>query len=117
MQRAGPNASPIPGSTVSWLCNQIDSNGNVIPGFADGLNGGVIIPIGISVLCTAVNQTSELTLVKSVVNTNGGAAVSADWSLTATPSSPKLSRPDGTVGCRLVARTRRSTCVQVRHTT
>ena len=25
VQRAGPNASPIPGSTVSWLCNQIDA--------------------------------------------------------------------------------------------
>ena len=41
IQRAGANAVPIPGSTVSWQCVEIDANGNVVPGFADGLNGGV----------------------------------------------------------------------------
>ena len=80
VQRAGANAVPIPGSTVSWQCVEIDANGNVIPGFADGLNGGVIVFIGLSVRCTAVNDTARLTLIKQVINDNGGTAVPGDWS-------------------------------------
>ncbi len=79
VQRAGANAVPIPGSTVSWQCVEIDANGNVIPGFADGLNGGVIVFIGLSVRCTAVNDTAQLTLIKNVINDNGGTAVPGDF--------------------------------------
>ena len=86
IQRAGANAVPIPGSTVSWQCQEIDANGNVIPGFADGLNGGVIVFIGLSVRCTAVNDTARLILIKNVTNDNGGTAVPADFTLVATPT-------------------------------
>ena len=88
VQRAGSNAVPIPGSTVSWQCVEIDANGNVIPGFADGLNGGVVVFIGLSVRCTAVNDTAQLVLRKAVVNDNGGTATPDQWSLTATPQAP-----------------------------
>ena len=88
VQRAGPNAVPIPGSTGSWECVEIDANGNVVPGFADGLNGGVIVFIGLSVRCTAVNDTAQLLVRKTVVNDNGGTATPEQWSLTATPQAP-----------------------------
>ena len=44
VQRADPAAVPIPGSTVSWICVEVDAAGNVVPGFSDGLNGGVTMP-------------------------------------------------------------------------
>ena len=76
----------IPGSTGSWTCQEVGTDGTtVIPGFADGLNGGVTVPLGKWVRCTAVNQTSTLSLRKVVQNTHGGTAVPANWSLTATP--------------------------------
>ena len=44
--RPAANAVPIPGSTISWSCVQTTADGNtVIPGFADGLNGGVTVPL------------------------------------------------------------------------
>ena len=86
-QFVGPNASPIPGSTGSWTCQEVGPDGTtVIPGFADGLNGGVTVPFGTWVRCTAINQTATLRLVKEVVNDDGGTAVPADWSLSATPT-------------------------------
>ena len=70
---------PIPGSTVSWFCSQVNpTTGAVIPGFADGLNGGVTVPFGFAVSCEARNQTAGLTLIKSVINDNGGTAVPSD---------------------------------------
>ena len=86
VQQAGANAVPIPGSTISWSCVQTTADGNtVIPGFADGLNGGVTVPLGTYVRCTAVNETVPLTLIKNVINDNGGTSLPAAWSLTATP--------------------------------
>ncbi len=79
---------PIAGSTVSWNCVQVDALGVVIPGFSDGLNGGVTIPLGALIRCTATNETATLTLVKNVVNNNGGTAVPSAWQLTATPVAP-----------------------------
>ena len=70
-----PHAVPIPGSTVSWSCVEIDAAGNVVPGFSDGLNGGVTMPIGTFVRCEAVNQTARMSLVKEVINDSGGTAV------------------------------------------
>ncbi|MHA7986893.1 VWA domain-containing protein [Rathayibacter sp. CAU 1779] len=85
-QVADPNAVAIPGSTVSWFCNQIDpTTGDVIAGFSDGLNGGVTIPPGFDVRCQARNQSAQLTLVKAVDNTHGGLAQPGDWTLTADP--------------------------------
>jgi hypothetical protein len=88
VQRADPAAVPIPGSTVSWSCVEVDAAGNVVPGFSDGLNGGVTMPIGTFVRCEAVNQTALMTLVKQVVNDSGGTATPGDWQLTATPVAP-----------------------------
>ena len=89
IQLADPNAVAIPGSTVSWFCVQVNpTTGAVIPGFADGLNGGVTVPLGFAVRCEARNVTTELTLVKRVVNSFGGTAVPSAWNLTATPVAP-----------------------------
>ncbi|QIM17543.1 DUF11 domain-containing protein [Leucobacter coleopterorum] len=89
--------NPQPPSTGSWSCVQINSQGQVVPGFADGINGAVIVPLGFKVRCTAVNRTASLNLVKQVVNDDGGSRVPADWSLTATPT--------GTFPVGLVAQT------------
>ncbi|MBP1079174.1 hypothetical protein JOD63_003142 [Microbacterium terrae] len=87
-QQVGGGAVAIPGSTISWFCSQVDpSTGVVIPGFSDGLNGGVTVPRGMAVRCEARNQTASLTLVKQVVNTNGGTALPGDWNLTADPGT------------------------------
>lgn len=78
--------NPQPPSTGSWSCVQLNSQGQVVPGFADGINGAVIVPLGFKVRCTAVNRTASLTLIKEVVNDDGGNRVPADWDLTATPT-------------------------------
>ena len=86
-QFVDPNAVLIPGATGSWNCQEVTADGGtVVPGFSDGLNGGVVVPFGRYVRCTAVNQTATLRLVKEVFNDNGGTAVPADWDLTATPT-------------------------------
>ncbi|WP_405219293.1 hypothetical protein [Agrococcus sp. Ld7] len=47
---------------------------------------------GAQVTCTVTNQTARLTLLKSVVNDNGGSITAAQFPLTATPaSSPVIS--------------------------
>ena len=110
IQRAGANAVPIPGSTVSWQCVEIDANGNVVPGFADGLNGGVIVFVGLSVRCTAVNDTARLILIKNVINNNGGDAEPDDFFLTATPTAPVFpgltatTQPGSTTGATIWVR-------------
>ena len=86
VQSVGLNGSPQPPSTGSWACVQLNAQGQVVPGFSDGLNGAVIVPLGFKVRCTAVNRTATLTLVKDVVNDNGGTRVPGDWNLTATPT-------------------------------
>ena len=45
------------------------------------------MPLGYRVACTFVNQTAELTLLKNVVNDNGGTTTAEAWSLTATPAT------------------------------
>ena len=77
-----------PLSTGSMTCVQIDAHGDVIPGYSDGINGGVSVPLGYSVRCTATNRTAPLILIKHVVNDNGGTASAATWTLTATPTTP-----------------------------
>ena len=89
VQLVGTGANAIPGSTISWVCQQVNpTTGAQIAGYSDGLNGGVTIPRGYAVVCTARNETAPLTLVKHVVNDNGGTATAADWTLTATPVAP-----------------------------
>lgn len=80
--------APVPPSTGSWNCVQTDAQGVVIPGFADGINGGVTVPLGFSVRCTAVNQTASLTLIKNVDNDLDLDADPSDWTLVATPNAP-----------------------------
>jgi fimbrial isopeptide formation D2 family protein len=85
-QVRGPNAVIIPGSTGSWLCVELAADGTtVIPGFSDGLNGGVNVPLGRWIRCTAVNQTATLSVEKIVDNNFGGVSVPGDWSITITP--------------------------------
>ncbi|MGW9168963.1 hypothetical protein [Agromyces sp. NPDC055658] len=83
-----PGGIPTPPATGSWNCVQVDEEGTTIPGFADGINGGVTVPLGFRVRCTAVNQTASLTLVKNVVNDLDIDADPADWTLVATPEAP-----------------------------
>lgn len=85
VQSADPNAMPIPGSTVSWNCKAAGDQG-----FSDGLNGGVTVPLGYDVTCTASNQTATLTLLKQVVNNNGGTQVASAWDLTASPQGQSI---------------------------
>ncbi|MDD9350389.1 hypothetical protein, partial [Mumia sp.] len=80
------NLQTYPLSTGSWTCIRIDADGGQIPGFNDGLNGGVTVPIAERISCTATNQTGLLTLAKDVVNNSGGTAVAADFTLRAEPS-------------------------------
>lgn len=88
-QVVGPNAVLIPGSSGTWLCVELAADGTtVIPGFSDGLNGGVTVPFGRWIRCTAVNQAATLDLRKVVENAWGGAAIPSDWVLTATPVGP-----------------------------
>ena len=58
----------------------------MIPGFSDGLNGGVTVPLGQRVRCTATNRTVDLVLRKVVINSFGGTATPANWNLTVTPT-------------------------------
>lgn len=86
IQDVAPNAVLRAGSTGSWNCVEVTADGStVIPGFADGLNGGVTVPLGTYVSCGATNRTAFLSLAKQVVNTRGGTATAAQWNLTATP--------------------------------
>ncbi|MFF2274851.1 hypothetical protein [Agromyces sp. NPDC058126] len=101
VQTLGLNAVPIPPATGSWDCVQVNAGGTVVPGFADGLNGGVTVPLGFRVQCTAVNQTASLTLIKNVDNDLGIDADPSDWTLTATPNAPAipgLDAQDATTG-------------------
>ncbi|WP_203582286.1 prealbumin-like fold domain-containing protein [Microbacterium hibisci] len=83
------NIQSNPLSTGSATCIEVDADGNPVPGsgFSDGINGGVNVPLGTNVACTFTNQTADLTLLKHVVNDNGGPATADDWELTATPAT------------------------------
>ena len=59
-------------------------------------DGTVTIAIGDDVTCTITNtaQPAQLTLVKTVINDNGGTAEATDWTLTAAgPTAGHRSRP------------------------
>ncbi len=59
----------------------------------------VTVPNGAAVTCTFTNDdvAPTLTLVKTVANANGGSAVPADWTLSATtPDGPNLTGETGT---------------------
>ncbi|MFK4834629.1 hypothetical protein ACI3KY_02750 [Microbacterium sp. ZW T2_14] len=83
------NLQSNPLSSGSATCIRVDGNGNPVQGsgFSDGINGGVNVPLGFNVACTLVNQTASLTLLKHVVNDNGGSATASEWKLTGTPAT------------------------------
>lgn len=89
-QTTYPGFALADGATGSWNCEQTLPAGPV--GIEDfgGQDGTVVLEPGDDVTCTAVNQpvTASLTLVKQVVNGQGGTAVATDWTLTATPGEP-----------------------------
>jgi Mg-chelatase subunit ChlD len=81
-----------PKSTGSWTCRQVVWNEETrsydeLSGFADGIQGGVTAGLGQHIRCTANNETAQLTLLKEVINDDGGQAESSNFTLTATPSS------------------------------
>lgn len=86
--RTDIQVSPL--STGSWACILVDEDLEPIPGsgYNDGINGGVTVPLGAHVQCTATNRTAELTLLKVVPD--GSVTQPADWTLTATPASDDL---------------------------
>jgi fimbrial isopeptide formation D2 family protein len=86
-QLTNPDAVLRPNATGSFLCIEVQPDGTTpIPGFSDGLNGGVTVPFGTWVRCRAINETASLRLVKEVINDNGGTAEPSDWELFATPT-------------------------------
>lgn len=78
-----------PASTGSATCIRVEADGDPWPGsgYSDGINGGVNVPLGFRVACTLTNQSAQLTLLKSVINDNGGDKTASDWQLTATPAT------------------------------
>ncbi|WP_157802972.1 prealbumin-like fold domain-containing protein [Compostimonas suwonensis] len=48
------------------------------------------VPLGKATVCTAINQTAKLTLIKKVDNANGGTATPGQWQLTADPKKAGL---------------------------
>ncbi|WP_075890809.1 vWA domain-containing protein [Actinomyces provencensis] len=72
-------------STGTMTCERVNpTTGAIISDFIDGIEGGVTVPMGYVVRCTANNETASLTLLKHV---EGDASFEADdWNLTATPA-------------------------------
>ncbi|MFE5407345.1 VWA domain-containing protein [Microbacterium sp. NPDC056569] len=89
-----------PASTGSATCIRIEADGDPWPGsgYSDGINGGVNVPLGFRVACTLTNQSAQLTLLKSVVNDNGGDKTPSDWQLTATPATLAGLTPETVTG-------------------
>ena len=68
-------------------------HGTVIPGFSDGLNGGVTVPLGLRSAAWPATRPRRSPLIKQVINDNGGTAVPGDWNLTATPTARRTVPP------------------------
>ncbi|MCI1641375.1 MAG: VWA domain-containing protein [Actinomyces sp.] len=79
--------SIFPFATGSWDCRHVDDELQQVDTFQDGMNGGVTVGMGTHVACTAYNLTGTVTLLKHVVNDDGGSLEASDWNLTATPES------------------------------
>ncbi|UUI72676.1 VWA domain-containing protein [Cellulomonas xiejunii] len=84
-QRTSLESNPL--STGSWNCVRVAADGTTVPGFNDGLNGGVSVPLATRVSCAATNRTAQIVLEKEVVNDSGGTAVVSDFTLRAVPSA------------------------------
>ncbi|GAA1942948.1 VWA domain-containing protein [Agromyces allii] len=95
----GDPAQRVPGSSGTWNCVTLNANGGTggAGNNAGGLNGGVRVPFGTWVGCTAVNQTSQVQLNKVVDPSNGGSAVPNNWDLRTTPASTSNGEVTSTV--------------------
>ncbi|MFC4001442.1 SpaA isopeptide-forming pilin-related protein [Prauserella oleivorans] len=80
-QRTRPLHFPL--STGSWGCHVVgeDSGG----AFSTDIEGAIAVPLGQDVVCTAVNQTAWLDVVKQV---EGGDAKPGDFTLRVSPVGP-----------------------------
>ena len=112
------NLQSNPLSTGSATCIRVDANGAPVAGsgYSDGINGGVNVPLGFRVSCTFLNQTASLTLLKNVVNDNGGSTPASAWSLTATPAPLTGLPPRRSPGPRLRSRAAPSRCARTTST-
>ena len=79
----------VPGSTGSWFCVPVGPRAAplLFSSGGQGINGGIQVPLGEHQVCFATNQTSTLTLIKTVDNTGGGTKTPADWTLSASPTT------------------------------
>jgi uncharacterized repeat protein (TIGR01451 family) len=75
----------FPRSTGSWDCNPVGPH-DPRPG-TSGIEGGISVPLGEDVECTAINQTSVLNLEKLV---QGGSAQPSDFTFQVEPIDPVL---------------------------
>ncbi|KAA9147114.1 VWA domain-containing protein, partial [Microbacterium lushaniae] len=102
-ERTDLQSNPL--STGSATCIRVDENGDRYPdsGYSDGINGGVNVPLGYRVECTFVNQDAQLTLLKTVVDDDGGSATPDQWELTATPATLEGLSPTTVAGSEEVS--------------
>ena len=70
---------------ASWSCVAVNANGAPI-GQAQTTTQAAVA-LGTRLACTAVNRGASLSVGKTVTNDDGGTAVAADFSLTATPAT------------------------------
>jgi hypothetical protein len=71
-----------PRSTGSMACNIVGAAGD-----ATGGEGGVVVPLGQDMVCTAINRTAQLNIVKDV---RGGSAAPSAWTFHLTPVDPAV---------------------------
>jgi hypothetical protein len=79
-ERSRPLQNPL--STGSMACNVAGAAGD-----ATGAEGGVVVPLGQDMVCTATNRTAQISVVKDVV---GGGATPAEWTFHLTPVDPAV---------------------------
>ena len=81
--RSDPSISPL--ASGSWQCAQLDEAGRKLEEAPStgGADGTVKVPLGGTVECTATSRTAELTLLKHVINENGGTLEPGDFTLLA----------------------------------
>ncbi|WP_147525027.1 DUF7927 domain-containing protein [Cellulomonas timonensis] len=103
------NSGAVAGTTASWVCEQVDAQGDSIPGFTDGIDGDVTVPLGYRVECTALNQAATLRLIKNVDNSGGGIQQPDHWTLHTEPVDDVegiaiVSQPGSTAGFAVTVR-------------
>ena len=90
VQTVEEGATLIEGATGSWDCVADGTD-------FDGADGGVTLSLGQEAVCTAVNQTATIVLLKEVVNDEGGTLTADAWELTADPGETEFGLTPTTV--------------------